>query len=286
MKIILTGADGMLGTDLKEALCSMFHVSCYAKNDLDITNPAQIEEKISEVRPDILINAAAYTAVDKAESEFELAKKINGTAVGFLAKACRTHGVRLIHFSTDYVFDGGNPGGYSEDAKPNPINAYGKSKLLGEELIEKSGCDFAIIRTSWLYGKNGKNFVDTMLRLGKERQELKVVADQTGSPTYSLDLAKAILQLLENPSFCHPRENGDPEKKSGEIFHLTNSDTTTWADFAREIFRLAKLPTKVISISTNEYPLPAKRPSCSILLNTKLPKLRSWQEALREYLQQ
>ena len=268
-KVLLLGANGQLGKALQKALFSAFEVSAFTKDQLDITDFSALEKYLTEGKPDFVVNAAAYTNVDKAESEKELAQKINSEAVGTLAELCEKHDAKLIHFSTDYVFDGDDENGYLEDADTNPINFYGETKLAGEQKIQASGCDFAIIRTSWLYGE-GKNFVNTMLELTKKNTEIKVVSDQIGCPTYTKDLAKATRDLMLD------------DKKG--VFHLTNSGSTNWADFARKIFELAQTQTKVIDIPTSEYPTPAKRPLNSVLLNTKLPQLRSWEEALEEFL--
>ncbi len=282
-KILLIGSNGQLGKALKKVLSGKFELHAFDKEDLDITNPEELKKKIEGLKPNLIVNAAAYTAVDLAETEQEAALLINGEAVKNLAQLCEKFGAKLIHFSTDYVFDGENEEGYAEDAETNPINFYGESKLAGEQAIQASGCDFAIIRTSWLYG-DGKNFVNTMLELGKNKDEIKVVSDQTGSPTFTKDLAEATHNLIchSHPS-CH--SGLDPEShEKGEIFHLTNEGTTTWFNFAKKIFELAKLDVKVIPITTAEFPTPAKRPKSSTLLNTKLPKLRNWEEALAEFL--
>lgn len=258
----------MLGKALAEALYA-HEVVAVDKSELDITSATAVEKIFAENNFDFCVNAAAYTAVDKAETEIEKAMLVNSEAVGNLAEICAANKIKLIHFSTDYVFDGESNEGYREDAIPNPVNAYGKSKLLGEELIQRSGCEFAIIRLSWLFG-DGKNFVETMLRLAAENPEIKVVSDQIGKPTYAKDLAEATKNLIQN-------------WQSG-IFHLTNEGETSWFDFAQKIFELKKLPVKVIPITSEEFPTPARRPKNSVLLNTKLPKLRNWKEALEEYL--
>lgn len=283
MKILLTGCAGMLGKALAEAL-SAHDVTAVDKAQLDITSAAAVEKIFTENQFDFCVNAAAYTAVDKAEEEFALAGEVNGVAAGILAENCKKQNVKLIHFSTDYVFDGENDEGYREDAIPNPVNAYGKSKLLGEELIQRIGCEFAIIRLSWLFG-DGKNFVETMLCLAAGKPEIKVVSDQIGKPTYAKDLSEAVAKLISchSRASCHSREGGKP--KLQEIFHLPNEGITSWYDFARKIFELKKLPVKVIPIATEEFPTPAQRPKNSVLLNTKLPKLRGWEAALEEYLQ-
>jgi len=260
----------MLGKALKKKLSGSFELKSFSKNELDITDFVAVAKILEAKQPDFVMNAAAFTKVDAAETERILAKKVNDDAVGNLAKICKKIGAKLIHFSTDYVFDGKGKTGFSEDTKPNPINFYGKTKLAGEREILASGCDFAIIRTSWLFG-DGENFVRTMLRLARDRTEIKVVADQIGCPTFTKDLAEAVKKILI-------------ENRSG-IFHLTNSGKTSWADFARKIFEIAKLPTKVIDIPTAEFPTAAKRPRNSVLLNSKLSKLRRWEEGLEEYLE-
>jgi dTDP-4-dehydrorhamnose reductase len=269
MKILLIGSEGMLGKELEEILGNNFELVSLGRSDLDIADAKAIEKVFAENDFDICVNAAAYTAVDKAEENITTADIVNGEAVGNLAKNCEKSAVKLIHFSTDYVFDGKNPKGYAENAATKPINAYGKSKLFGEELIQKSNCKFAIIRVSWLFGDGG-NFVKTMLHLSENNPEIKVVSDQIGKPTYTRDLAEATLDLIENS------EEG--------IFHLTNEGSVSWSDFAKKIFEMKEIEVKVIPIPSSEFPTLAARPKNSILLNTKLPKLRSWEEALREYL--
>ncbi|MFA6458589.1 MAG: dTDP-4-dehydrorhamnose reductase [Patescibacteria group bacterium] len=295
-KIILTGANGQLGKALKKELSRDFAVSAFGKDELDLTNFAKVEKTCAALEPDFVVNAAAFTAVDRAESERDLARAINAEAVGKLAEICRSLNTKLIHFSTDYVFDGANVNGYAEDAEPHPVNFYGQSKLEGEKKIQASGCDFAIIRTSWLFG-DGQNFVNTMLRLASVNAEIKVVSDQVGSPTFTEDLARMTREILNrlpaevSAQASHSRESGNPDSKnaggnpeSKEIFHVTNSGTTSWANFARKIFELKNLPTRVIDITTAEFPTPAERPRNSILLNTKLPQMRSFEEALADFL--
>ncbi|MBU1090023.1 dTDP-4-dehydrorhamnose reductase [Patescibacteria group bacterium] len=268
-KIILTGSDGMLGKALKKELSGSSELQSFSKNELDITDFVAVAEILEAAQPDFVVNAAAFTKVDAAETDQILAEKVNSTAVGNLARICKKIGAKLIHFSTDYVFDGENENGFPEKDEPNPINFYGKTKLEGEEAIRESGCEFAIIRTSWLFGE-GENFVEKMLALGKRNCEIKVVADQIGCPTFSEDLAEAVKKILI-------------ENRSG-IFHLTNLGKTSWADFARKIFGLAGMDVKVIPVASEEFPTPAKRPRNSVLQNTKLPKMRSWEEALAEFL--
>lgn len=271
--ILLTGAGGMLGSALADILARQHEISAFRKSKFDITDQSAVKKKIAETRPDFVVNCAAYTAVDDCETHADQANLTNGTAVGYLAEACQQNNATLIHFSTDYVFDGQNSKGYIETDKTNPINAYGRSKLLGERLIQQSGCQHAIIRTSWLFGPGGDNFVTKMLELGKKQSELKIVSDQIGSPTFTVDLAEAVARMIKSELPC-----------PSNIFHLTNSGAASWADFATEIFRRSSLPAKVTPVSSSEFPRPASRPAYSILLNTKTPPLRSWQEALGEYL--
>jgi dTDP-4-dehydrorhamnose reductase len=271
MHILILGAKGMLGRALQKTFESD-EVVAWDRDELDITNREQVLEHVLGADPDLVINAAAYTNVEKAEEEEEIAAKINGEAVGYLAEACKKEGVPLVHISTDYVFNDGQKEGHEEDAiAENPINAYGRTKLLGEKLLQEKTDKFWLIRTAWLFGPYGKNFVETMINLGKEKKELKVVCDQHGSPTYTRDLAQAIFKMTH-------------EKVPFGIYHLTNGGNTTWADFAKEIFRMQKMAVNVIPVTSDEYPTKALRPQWSILKNTKRPFLRSWQEALKDYL--
>ncbi len=280
-KILILGAKGMLGSDL----CFIFRKDkpiCWDIKELDITNKKEVEKKIKKLKPEIVINAAAYTDVEKAEKEFFLAKKINAEAIKTLAKICAKIDAIFVHYSTDYVFDGKKKNGYQEkDIPKNPVNKYGLSKLLGEKVIEN--CKLKIknfkhylIRTSWLFGSKieptkHKNFVQTILKLAKEKKEIKVVNDQFGKPTYTFDLAKATKKLLF-------------EKKPFGIYHLTNEGVTSWYKFAKEIVKVTKLKIKISPCQSWEYKSLAKRPKYSILVNTKLPRLRNWRKALKDYL--
>lgn len=278
----------MLGHDLQKVFKNEDFIA-WDKNELDITNYGQVQEKFFTIMPDLVINATGYTQVDLAETEEEKANQINGAGVAYIAGRCREIGATIVHFSTDYVFNGSKKKGYNEEDPTNPINAYGRSKVLGEKhLVDwmESLCDenpmdgqYFLIRTSWLFGQHGKNFVDTMLELGKKQialgkkgQPLKVVNDQFGKPTFTMDLAQQVKWLVETNEYPYG------------IYHITNEGTTTWYDFAKEIFKLAKMKVDVLPCSSGEYVRPAKRPSYSILNNTKLPPLRSWKEALKEYL--
>jgi dTDP-4-dehydrorhamnose reductase len=258
----------MLGHDLAEVFKDYSPII----GDIDITDKKEVYQKIALLKPEIVINAAAYTAVDDCQTNKELAMAVNGYALEYLAKACKDCRAILVHYSTDYVFDGKNPSGYKEDDRPGiPVNVYGQSKLLGEELLMKNTDKFYLLRTAWLYGKNGKNFPKTILHLAKERDTLRVVNDQHGSPTYTLDLAKKTKAILE-------------ASMPFGIYHTTNSGHCTWYELAKKVFELSKIKIKVEPITSKEFPTPAKRPKYSILINTKLPPMRSWEEALKEYL--
>lgn len=272
MKILIIGYKGMLGLELAQVF-SDYELTTWDTDNIDITNKDLTFSKIKALKPKIIINAAAYTAVDDCEEKQELALAVNGEGPGNLAFIAKELGALLIHYSTDYIFSGEKKDGYNEDyIEINPVNVYGESKAVGEAKIKDSGCKYYIIRTAWLYGQNGKNFVDTMIKLSAEKDELKIVADQHGCPTYAVDLALTTRQMIEN-------------KVTTGIYHVTNSGSCSWYEFAREIFRLKKIEVKTNPCTTDEFPRPAKRPKYSILLNTKLPPIRSWQEALAEYLQ-
>ena len=260
----------MLGSDLMLAFSELNPIG-WDRNEIDIGDPRQVDSKIKNLSPNIIINAAGYTAVDKAEDETELANKANGEAVGYLAKIAKEICAPLVHYSTDYVFAGDNKQGYLENDKPDPIGAYGESKLLGEKRLQEEAEMFYIIRTSWLYGKNGKNFVQTMLGLAQQKDELKVVNDQFGKPTYAKDLAWATKKLIAEQYPCG-------------IYHLSNEGQASWHQFAKKIFQLAGINVKLTAIKTSDYPTKAVRPKYSSLINTKFPPLRHWQEALTDYL--
>lgn len=270
MKTLVTGASGMLGQAVMETWSDMDPVG-FDLPDLDITNPPHIAKILDLYQPNVLVNCAAYTAVDKCEDDELIAGRVNGTAVGFLAKACKLRDIRLIHISTDYVFDGNNDQGYREDAAIAPVNAYGRTKAKGEREIISNAHQYYLVRTSWLYGPGGKNFVTTMLELAKTNPELKVVNDQHGKPTYTRDLAIFLKQLVL-------------DRAPSGVYHGVNEEQTTWYDFTREIFKQANVSTPVVPCSSAEFPRPAKRPLYSTLVNTKRPPMRPWIEALRDYL--
>ncbi|MEG4083963.1 dTDP-4-dehydrorhamnose reductase [Microcoleus sp. POL10_C6] len=285
MKILLAGGSGQLAQELQPILLSLGEVIALDRTRLDLSQPESIRQAMAEIQPDLVINSGAYTAVDKAESEPELAYAVNAIAPGIFAEECEKLGAILMHFSTDYVFDGSQGSAYLETDSTNPLGTYGKSKLVGEAAIRKAGNRHIIIRTAWVYGNGGKgNFVKTMLRLGKEREEIRVVADQIGSPTWTGDLGAATSQIIP---LLGPETFG--------TYQYTNSGVCSWYDFAIAIFEEAAqlgLPLKVqrvIPITTAEYPTPAKRPAFSVLSTVKISALLGtypphWRQGLRQML--
>lgn len=304
-KILIIGSKGMLGQELVKTFKkdSDYKVISWDREDIDIANEKEATKKISIINPAIIINAAAYNAVDKCEEdkkEFELAKKINGLAPGYLAKAAKKNKAALVHYSTDYIFsgepeipeptgcthscatcglhEGFQPEiGFCEDDKPDPINKYGETKLMGEKEIQKNLKNYYIIRLSKLFGKPAvsetakRSFFDVMLELGKKNKEIKAVDEETSCFTYASDLAKKTKEIV------------DSQKPFG-IYHVTNSGPCTWYEACMELYKLAKIKTKVTPVSGEAFPRPAKRPFYSALINTKLNPMRSYKEALREYL--
>jgi len=258
-KTILIGAYGMLGHALQEVFP---HAQCIGHHNVDITDENAIMTLMKRERPAIVINAAAYTDVDGCEDNREYAFSVNGIGPGNIAKACREIDAMLVHFSTDYIFDGTKTE-YREEEHPNPINIYGESKLLGEVSITENLENYRIIRTSWMYGNHGKNFVDTILVLSQQMPVVPVVNDQVGKPTYSVDLANKIPEIIVS----------DPG-----IYHITNDGQCSWYEFAS-----AFIPNAT-PCSTQEFPRKAKRPAYSVLANTKTPPLRHWKEAVKEYI--
>ncbi|WP_409198254.1 dTDP-4-dehydrorhamnose reductase [Methanobrevibacter acididurans] len=274
MRILITGASGMLGHDLQRTLKNHELILCNSKN-LDITNKNLVSETINEMKPDILINSAAYTNVDDCETNYEEAYKVNALGPKNLANVCKDLKIPLVHISTDYVFDGKKTEPLKENDNLGPQTAYGKTKLEGEQFIQKILDEYFIIRTAWLYGCDGNNFVKTMLNLSKSHNEITVVNDQIGSPTFTYDLAKGISEIIKTDKYG--------------VYHLTNSGSCSWYEFSKEIFRLTNKNVKVIPVTTEEFPRPAPRPKYSVLNNDKWIKqgfkpLRDYKEALKEYL--
>jgi dTDP-4-dehydrorhamnose reductase len=293
MKILLIGRNGQVGFELRRALAPLGEVIAYDYPELDLADAASISRAVAQAAPTVIINAAAYTAVDKAEAEPELARAINATAPGVIGAAARAIGARVIHYSTDYVYDGSKPAAYREDDASNPLCVYGATKRDGDLALAASGAEHFIFRTSWVFGAHGNNFVKTVLRLGAERDKLNVVADQFGAPTSAALLADVTAQILgqlrHRPAAALP---------SG-VYHLVASGETSWHGFARAIIdgavsrgRPLKLAADAVgAITTSEYPLPARRPANSRLDTSRLRQtfdlvLPSWQAGLDHVLDQ
>lgn len=289
-KVLILGSGGNLGGVLMREFGNEYRLSCWDREEIDITKREMVLEKIEELKPNIIINAAAYNAVDKCESdaeEFKLANMINGEAVAYIAEAALKQGAIFIHYSTDYVFGGGSlekaqkNNGFAEDDVPNPVNKYGESKFLGEKMIlEKadSGLKFYLIRISKLFGPQGTSlaakpsFFDTMNNLSQQRDELDVVDDEMSCFTYSKDLARATREMIES-------------KRPYGIYHVVNDGACTWYGSTLELFKILKRDIKVNPVSSDKFPRPAARPRFSVLKNTKLKKMRSYQDALRDYFE-
>jgi dTDP-4-dehydrorhamnose reductase len=273
VKIALTGSDGMLGSDIKKVFSDV-DLANFTLHDFDITDLDASVKAVKEVKPDYLIHVAAYTDVDGSESDPEKAILVNGVGARNMTIACEEVGCPVIYISTDYVFDGAKEETYNEWDKTNPINVYGLSKLLGEQFVASLTNRFYIVRTSWLYGKNGKNYVDTIIRLLSEKNELHVVNDQVGSPTYTYDLAGKLRELIG---------------RGYGTYHITNSSHCSWYEFAVEIARLKGINMNINPTTTEKFKRPAKRPAFSVLGNTMLrlegiEPARHWKEALSDYL--
>ncbi|MCQ2361415.1 MAG: dTDP-4-dehydrorhamnose reductase [Acidaminococcaceae bacterium] len=278
MKILVTGVAGQLGYDVMRELKKRgIETIGVDRSDFDITDIEATEKFILSVNLDAVIHCAAYTAVDAAEDNVELCRKVNVNGTENIARACAKIKAKMLYISTDYVFPGSGDIPYDINAEKAPQNVYGQSKLDGELVVQKYLQNYFIVRISWAFGKNGNNFVKTMLRLGKEREQLSVVSDQIGSPTYTFDLARLLVDMIRTDKYG--------------IYHATNEGYCSWAEFAKEIMRLANLPCKIISISAAEYPTKAKRPLNSRMNKSSLDKngfvrLPSWQDALVRYLRE
>ncbi|HJF35397.1 MAG TPA: dTDP-4-dehydrorhamnose reductase [Clostridium perfringens] len=289
MRVLVTGINGQLGYDVVKELQNRNHTPIGVdREDMDLTSPEQIKECIQNVKPEVIIHCAAYTAVDAAEDNEELCRRVNALAVKDIAECAKELDIPMVYISTDYVFNGkkgietedkisnkDNYKEYLENDNTNPVNIYGKTKLEGElyvrELLEK----YYIVRISWVFGENGNNFIDTMLRLSKDRSELNVIDDQIGSPTYTKDLAPLLVDMIETDKYG--------------IYHATNDGFCSWYEFAREIFNIANIDITVNSILTSQYPTRAARPINSKMSKQKLidngfSTLRSWKDALKDYI--
>jgi dTDP-4-dehydrorhamnose reductase len=286
IKILVTGANGQLGSEIRK-ISSSYNSCKFLFTDvaeLDITNPEKVSECFDQFNPKYLINCAAYTNVDKAETETEFASLLNATAVGILARQSTLGKCRMIHISTDYVFDGKGPRPYFEDHLVDPQSAYGKTKLEGELQCMENNPEFMIIRTSWLYSAFGNNFVKTMLRLGSERSELGVIADQVGTPTNAADLGSAILSIINSV------ESNQKPFIPG-IYHYSNEGVASWYDFTKAIFQIAGINCIVKPIASEDYPSPVARPAYSVMNKSKIKinfglNIPYWRDSLVGYFHQ
>ena len=276
MGILVTGATGQLGFDvMRELQARGMEAKGVGLEDFSLTDYPAMRRFVEAYRPEAIVHCAAYTAVDKAEEEEELCFSVNAAATGELARAAKEVGAKFLYISTDYVFPGTGEGFYEPDDKKGPLNIYGRSKLLGEQAAERALAELFIVRISWVFGKNGKNFIKTMLRLAETHEELSVVGDQIGSPTYTKDLARLLVDLLGTEKYG--------------VYHATNEGVCSWAELAAEAIRLAGKKTRVKAIRTEEYPTPAVRPRNSRLSKDCLDaagfsRLPPWQDAVRRYL--
>jgi dTDP-4-dehydrorhamnose reductase len=277
MKVLVTGSAGMLAKDLITCLSQReYEILAPPEDEFDITDLAAIRSVVDQCKPELVINCAAYTKVDEAEKEELQALTINGYGVQNICLVCQENDIPLVHFSTDYIFDGAKESPYTIYDEPNPASAYGRSKLLGERYVLWLLNKFYLIRTSWLFGHYGRNFIETVLELGQREKQISMVNDQKGCPTWAYHLAQAVADLIETQRYG--------------IYHITNSEPTTWFDFAREILRLSGKDIEVIPVTTDQFPRPARRPLNSVLdpfplhqvLGREMP---SWREALEEYLE-
>ena len=287
MRVLVFGSTGQVARSLATHSGDAFDIVCIGRPDGDITDKAGVEKAFSHYRPDVVINAAAYTAVDAAETDEFSALRVNRDGPELLAGECRKAGIPIVHYSTDYVFDGEKDGPYSPTDTIAPQSAYGRSKAAGEMAIREQHSDHVILRTAWVFSPFGKNFVKTMLSLGAQRDQLRVVDDQVGNPTFAPDIAKHSLSIVKNIM------SGSSSRNMFGTFHLTNSGETSWCNFAREIFRQSEdtlgVRCEVTPIPTMEFPTPARRPKNSRLDGTTLKEthgilVRSWQDALADCL--
>lgn len=278
MKIVVTGAKGQLGQDvLKQLAEGDFEVYPLDRAALELTDEQAVAAYMEKVQPDVILHCAAYTNVDGAETDRETAYQVNGLATKYLAQAANKMGAKILYVSTDYVFNGTGNKPYEVDEPTAPLGVYGETKLAGETFVQEYAEKFFIVRTAWVFGVYGNNFVKTMIRLGKERGEVGVVHDQVGSPTYTVDLARFMLELMQSEKYG--------------IYHATNEGVCSWYEFAVEIFKQAGMDVKVKPLTTEEFPRPAARPKYSVLSKRKIAEqgftpLRGWKEALAAYLEE
>jgi len=275
-KVIVTGAKGQLGTDMASLLSEAgYEVHAFGREKLDFTDRREVLEVVEALQPDIIVHCGAYTKVDQAETERELAERVNGHGSGYLAEAAELVGAKLVYVSTDYVFDGTAVEPIPESAATNPINVYGASKLLGETLVKAAAKRYFIVRTSWVYGLHGSNFVKTMLNLGRQGKPLTVVEDQFGSPTFTVDLAECVLRLIQSDHYG--------------TYHVSNSGSCSWYEFAQAIFEEAGMKVELAPVDSSRFIRPAQRPAYSVLRHQSLsengfPPMRNWREGLKEFL--
>lgn len=293
MLILLTGPHGQLGRALQPLLANLGTVVALDRTRLDLADADALRRTVRHHGPQLIVNAAAYTAVDRAEQDTPLAMAVNATAPGVLAEEAERLGIPLIHYSTDYVFDGTQPGARKESDDPHPLNAYGLSKWRGEQAVLTTKATALIFRTSWVYGLHGQNFLNTMLRLGQEREQLQVVNDQTGAPTWTHSLAEATVRILSSAlatSPGNPLRGLESLRPHTGLFHMTNGGSTTWHEFAKSIFALRpECRARLVPITSDQWPSPARRPANSLLDNEKLGThfrlaLPHWHDALTHCL--
>jgi dTDP-4-dehydrorhamnose reductase len=273
MKLLIVGADGQLGTDMARVLAPLAAVTALTSHDLDIANRPILKQAIESARPDVVVNCAAWTAVDRAETEPDAAYRVNVLGARNVAQAARHVGARVVYFSTDYVFDGAATEPYDEDAPTGPLSVYGRTKLQGEQATREANPDHLILRLAWLYGSTGHNFVRTVLRLAHEKDELRIVDDQVGSPTFTEDVVQQLWALLQDGA-------------SG-TYHCVNTGSASWYEFACQIVHLSGSTVPVVPITTTEYPTAARRPAFSVLSDRHLElehlnTMRPWQDALQD----
>lgn len=288
MRILLLGKHGQVGSELQTSLATLGELTAWGRQDLDLSNTDSIRAQIRQLQPGVIVNAAAYTAVDKAETEPDLAMQVNGVAPGVMAEEAARLNALLVHYSTDYVFDGAKSTPYTEEDAANPLNEYGRGKLAGEQAICAAASRYLIFRTTWVYDAHGKNFLNTIKRLGGQRSELTIVNDQIGAPTWSREIARATSRIIKL-YLAHPMQ----ERING-IYHLTAQGHTSWFGFAQAAAGMglfAGLPTPPVlrAIPTSEYPTPARRPMYSVLSNVKVREqfgiqLPEWDASLHECL--
>ena len=293
MKILITGAKGQVGTELQHRLASFGEIIAIDREELDLVDESGVRSFVRDARPNLVINAAAYTAVDKAESEPELAHALNAVAPRILAEETKKLNGLFVTYSTDYVFDGNASEPFTEESKPNPLNCYGRTKLAGDQAVVSVGGAYFILRTSWVYGSHGQNFLLTMLRLAAEREELRIVDDQVGAPTSARSIADVTAEIIQDafvgPSF--EGQLGHLKAKSG-LYNITSAGRISWFGFAQAIFREATIDhvPRLIPILSSDYPTPASRPKWSVLSGEKLRrtfgiKMPHWESSLRQVLE-